>query len=131
MTSMTIGQLAKEASVGVETVRFYERKGLLQQPDRRPRGFRHYDCEAVARVRFIKRAQALGFSLHEIQELMDLREDPEADRSDVRAQAQAKIEQVESKIQDLQRIRSGLLELIETCHGTGPASDCPIIKALS
>jgi Hg(II)-responsive transcriptional regulator len=131
MIQMTIGRLAHEAGVGVETIRFYERKGLIRQPARRSGGYREYSEDAVARVRFIKRSQALGFTLNEIQELLELRDDPEADRMDVRERAAAKIEQVEAKIQDLQRMKTVLQSLMKTCHGTGPAADCPIIQALS
>jgi MerR family mercuric resistance operon transcriptional regulator len=131
MTGMTIGRVAKDAGVGVETVRFYERKGLLSQPDRQSRGYRQYPEQTVARVRFIKRAQALGFSLAEIQELMDLRDDPGADRSDVRDRAEMKIAQVEAKLKDLQKLRDNLRQLIEQCHGHGPAANCPIIQSLS
>lgn len=131
MHEMTIGRLAEQAGVGVETIRFYERKGLICQPTRKSKGYRAYSEDTVARVRFIKRSQVLGFTLHEIQELLDLRDDPAADREDVRERAAAKIEQVEAKIQDLERIKAALESLIKTCHGSGPAADCPIIRALS
>ncbi len=89
MTVLTIGQLARRADVGVETVRFYQRKGLLAEPDRRPSGYRQYDEAIVDRLRFIKRAKELGFTLNEIKELLSLRLDPSTTCADVKNRAEA------------------------------------------
>jgi Hg(II)-responsive transcriptional regulator len=128
--TMTIGQVARRAGVGVETVRFYERQGLLEEPARRASGYRQYDEDAVTRLRFIRRAKELGFSLGEIAELLALRSDPGATREDVRRRARAKLGAIDAKIRDLQRIRQALLRLTESCQGEGPATDCSILGAL-
>ena len=91
MEALTIGQLARQAAVGVETIRFYEREGLLAEPERRPSGYRQYPAEVVRRVRFIRHAKELGFTLKEIQELLELRVDPVSSCADVRRHARAKI----------------------------------------
>lgn len=132
MTGMTIGRVAERAGVGVETIRFYERRGLIQQPARpRSGGYRSYDVDIVERIRFIRQAQQLGFSLREIAELLSLRADPGADCADVRAQAVARRMEVERKIAQLQHIRSALDELIATCPGGGALRACTIIDALT
>ncbi len=130
MRSMTIGQVARRASVGIETVRFYEREGLLEEPARRESGYRQYQEEAVSRLRFIRRAKELGFSLKEITELLALRVDPATTCSEVRTTAEAKIADVEEKIQALQRIKQALKKLTMACRGGGPISECPILEAL-
>ncbi len=127
---LTIGKLAGRAGVGVETVRFYERQGLLAEPDRRASGYREYDEGVVARLRFIRRAKELGFTLKEVADLLTLRHDPAATRSDVREKVRAKVEDIEARVRDLQRIKGVLLGLAETCHGSGPADDCPILRAI-
>src|SRR5262245_35107394 len=114
MKPLTIGQVAREAGVGVETVRFYEREGLLDEPARRASGYRQYTRDAVARLRFIRRAKELGFTLKEIGELLALRDDPGAD---VRARAAAHLTDIEARIRDLTRMRGALVQLIDTCHG--------------
>jgi len=127
---LTIGQVARLARVGVETVRFYEREGLLQEPARRASGYRQYPEDVIARLRFIRRAKELGFSLKEIRELLALRVDPETTCAEVRSRAEAKIADVEEKIQALQRIRKALVKLTGVCRGRGPTSECPILDAL-
>ena len=102
MTELTISKAAKNAGVGVETIRFYERKGLIEQPPKPlDTGFRVYPEETVQRVRFIRQAQEIGFSLREIEELLSLRTNPSADCSDVRERAVAKLEEVDQKIEQL------------------------------
>src|SRR5262245_59371689 len=118
---MTIGQLGRQAGVGVETVRFYEREGLLQEPARRGSGYRQYGEEDVARLRFIRRAKQLGFTLKEVGELLALRDDPDATRADVRQRAEAKLADVEARIRDLAAMREALLRLTAACQGQGPA----------
>ena len=130
MASLTIGQLAKRAEVGVETVRFYERKALLAEPDRRPSGYRQYGEEVVHRLRFIKRAKELGFTLNEIKELLSLRIDPSTTCADVKNQAEEKIGDIQAKIRTLQRMKKALVKVTKACSGRGGTSECPILEAL-
>ena len=130
MEILTIGQLARRAGVGVETVRFYERKGLLAEPDRRPSGYRQYGPDAVTRLRFIRRAKDLGFTLKEIENLLSLRVDPSTNCSDIRRQAVAKIEDIQSRIGTLQKMKQALAKLTGECNGSGPLSECPILEVL-
>lgn len=130
--ALTIGRVARAAGVGVETVRFYERRGLIARPPRPSRGgFRTYDAGTIDRIRFIRRAQQLGFSLREIAELLSLRTDPAADCADVRLRAQRKRREVERRIADLGAIRDALDELIAACPGGGGVRHCTILGALS
>jgi len=131
MASLTISRAAETAGVGVETIRFYERKGLIEQPGKPPNGgFRVYPPETVERIRFIRQAQELGFSLREAGELLALRADPAADASEVRARAAAKLADVEGKIRRLDRIREALIALIAACPGRGALDGCTILDAL-
>ena len=130
MASLTIGQLAKRADVGVETVRFYERKALLAEPGRRPSGYRQYDEEVVDRLRFIKRAKGLGFTLNEIKELLSLRIDPSTTCADVKNRAEEKIGDIQAKIRTLQRMKKALVKVTKACSGRGGTSECPILEAL-
>jgi MerR family mercuric resistance operon transcriptional regulator len=130
MKPLTIGQVARQAEVGIETVRFYERQGLLEEPARKESGYRQYGDGVVARLRFIRRAKELGFTLKEIKELLALRVDPTMTCAEVRSKAAAKIVDVEEKIQALQRIKKALVQLTATCRGRGPTSECPILDAL-
>ena len=127
---LSIGQLANAAGVGVETVRFYERQGLLPEPPRRRSGYREYPRDAVKRVRFIRRAKSLGFTLREIAELLALRVDPDKTCADVRALARHKIADVDDKMRELERIRAALARHSRQCRGKGPTSECPILDAL-
>ena len=127
---LTIGQLAKEAGVGVETIRFYEREGLLAKPRRSPSGYRQYPPEAVDRVKFLRRAQRLGFTLREAKELLALRDDPDAGRRDVREKATEKLADIDARIAELQAMRAELGRLVDACDGGGPATGCPIITAI-
>ena len=130
MKPLTIGQVARYAGVGIETVRFYERQGLLEEPARKQSGYRQYGEDVVARLRFIRRAKELGFSLKEIKELLALRVDPTTTCAEVRGKGAAKIADVEQKIEALQRIRKALVKLTAVCRGRGPTSECPILDAL-
>jgi MerR family copper efflux transcriptional regulator len=127
---LKIGQVAQRAGVGVETVRFYERHGLVDEPPRTESGYRQYSEEAVSRLRFIRRAKSLGFSLVDIRELISLRLDTATDVGEVRWRAQAKIGEIEEKVVDLQRMRQALERLVESCVGGGALDGCPIIRAL-
>ncbi len=131
MKTMTISHAAREAGVGVETIRFYERRGLIKQPPKPVGfGFRVYPEETVQRIRFIREAQEIGFSLREIDELLSLRADPAADSSDVRERAIDKRNEVEKKIAHLERIHAALEELISACPGKGALRQCSIMEAL-
>jgi MerR family copper efflux transcriptional regulator len=127
--SMTIGRLAKQAGVNIDTVRYYERNGLIPQPLRRPSGYREYETADVRRLRFIVRAKELGFTLAEIAELLSL--SAGRDVGGVKRRAEQRLEQVEHKIKELQRVRRGLKTLIDACPGHGDLERCPIVAALS
>lgn len=131
MQALTIGKAARQAGVGVETVRFYERRGLIEQPPRPAgSGFRAYSAETVRRIQFIRQAQQLGFSLSEIEELLSLRADPAADCGKVRARATAKVEEIDHRIAELKQIRGALEEVIASCPGRGELKACTILDAL-
>ncbi len=125
---LTIGRLARAAGVHVETIRYYERTGLLPRPPKPAQGYRHYPSATVQRIRFIKRAQTLGFKLQEIVELLQLDND---DCVDMRARAEQKLALVQAQIRDLGRLRNTLQELIRACHDNPSAGRCPIVDALS
>jgi MerR family copper efflux transcriptional regulator len=127
---LTIGQVAKRAGVGVETIRFYEREGLLAVPARLASGYRQYEPAAVDRVMFLRRAQRLGFTLKDAKELLALRDDPDAGRADVREKATEKLADIDARIADLQGMRGELGRLVAACHGDGPAVGCPIVAAI-
>ncbi len=129
-SELSIGKLASAAGVGVETIRFYERRGLLPEPPRRASGYRQYPPDSVARVLFIRRAKRLGFTLKQITELLELRVDPDKSCADVRALAEAKIDDVDQKMRELKGIKSALIKLANTCRGEGPTSECPILDAI-
>lgn len=127
---LTIGQVAKQTGVTVETVRFYEKQGLIDSPQRSESGYRQYPRETIARVRFIQNAKDVGFTLKDISALLALRQEPGTSCDDIRLQATRKIEEVDQKIRDLQRIRSALASMIVKCHSGGPLSQCPILEEL-
>ena len=130
MERLTISRLARLGDVHVETVRYYERRGLLPKPPRTASGYRVFPREAVRRLRFIKRAQELGFSLDEIRELLSLRTRAGTVRADVRARAAAKIADVDQKIRTLEAIKQALRTLTDRCDGCGPIATCPILQSL-
>jgi MerR family mercuric resistance operon transcriptional regulator len=130
MGGLTIGEVAERAKVHVETMRYYERRGLLVSPPRSSANYRLYPEDTVRRVRFIKRAQELGFSLKEIEELLSLRAAPEAGCAAVRGHAEAKIKDIGAKIGSLTAMKSGLAKLVTECSGDGPLTDCPILETL-
>ncbi|MBD5801684.1 Mercuric resistance operon regulatory protein [Azoarcus sp. Aa7] len=129
MNDLTIGALAKSAGVGVETVRYYQRRGLLSPNGARKGAFRVYDNDELARLRFIRRAQSLGFSLDEVGDLLAL--DEETDRERARAFALSKIADVESRIRQLEEMRSALQGLVTCCEHTEAPAPCPILHALA
>jgi MerR family mercuric resistance operon transcriptional regulator len=130
MRMLTVGELAKEAGVGAQTIRYYERIKLLAPAPRSPGGHRQYPPEEVARVRFIKQAQSLGFSLEEIRGLLQLRTDPASTCAQVKARAQEKIAAIEAKIAGLEAMRSALVTLARQCRPGDPISACPILDAM-
>mgnify|MGYP001563917126 CR=1 FL=1 len=130
MGQLTIGHLAKDAQVNVETIRYYERLGLLPRPPRTQSGYRIFPDDAVRRLQFIQRAQDLGFSLKEIRDLLGLRLRPGTRCADVRERAEAKIAEIDVKIRSLQAMRKVLVRLVGACSGGGPVSDCPILESL-
>ncbi len=127
---MTIGQVAKRTGVNIQTVRFYERKGLVLPEKRTDSGYRIYSHEAVRRIRFVRHAQEMGFSLREIEDLLSLRIDPGMTCADVKIRAETKRTEVEQKIDKLSHMQRALEMLVARCDGDGPVSECPIIEAL-
>ncbi len=114
----------------METVRFYERQGLIEEPPRRLSGYREYDDDVVSRLGFIRRAKELGFTLKEIKELLSLRRDPSTPAADVRRRAEAKIADIETKIRTLQKMKKALTKLTSTCCAHGTSAECPLLRAL-
>lgn len=127
---LTIGRIAKQADVGVDTIRFYEQKGLLPQPQRTAKGYRLYPPATVERLNFIRRAKRLGFSLEEITALLDL-QDNGGTKSAVKTLTNRKLEQINAKITDLESMRDVLQSLNQRCSGRGNVAGCPIIEALA
>lgn len=127
---MRIGEIAKAAGLGVETIRFYERQGLLTTPARGRSGYRRYSPDTVRRLTFIARAKALGFSLREIGELLTLQAAPGAGCADVQVRAEAKIADIEGRIAGLDAMKRALGALVSQCRGEGPSTECPILDAL-
>lgn len=128
--TLTIGKAAQSAGVNVETIRFYERRGLIAQPRKPRNGFREYDPKTIARISFIRQAQEIGFSLREIGELLSLRADPKTGCGDVRARALVKRQEVDRKIGQLEQMRAALDEFIATCPGSGALYACTILEAM-
>jgi Cu(I)-responsive transcriptional regulator len=129
MERLTIGRLAQLGGVNLETVRYYERRGLLAKPPRTEAGYRQFPPDSPQRLRFIKRAKELGFTLDEVGEFLTLRPDPEQNRADVHARATAKIENIEQEIKTLAAMKSVLSGLIERCEHCA-SEDCPILASL-
>lgn len=127
-TSLTIGKLAKFSGVGVETIRYYQQLGLLPVPVATG-AYRHYPASLVSRIRFIKRAQELGFSLSEIADLLSFEDG--ADRCSIRRLANEKLEQIQAKLRDLNRMKKVLSQLIHECEETSTEQPCPIISTLA
>lgn len=130
MKALTIGHLAKQAGVNLETVRFYERRGLLPRPPRSAAGYRLFPAEAARRLKFIRRAQQLGFSLAEIRELLSLRMSRATTSAAIRARAEAKMADIEAKIRTLESMKKTLRRLTRVCNGCAPVAECPILESL-
>lgn len=127
---LTIGRIARGAGTGVETIRFYERQGLLAKPARTTSGYRSYSPEVIRRLRFISHAKELGFSLREIKELLSLRVTAGKSCGDVRQRAGEKIAEIDLRIAALARMKQALVKLSAACSGKGPVATCPILDAL-
>lgn len=130
MTTKSIGQVAKLSGLSVETIRYYEKEGLIEQPERKESGYRQYNGEIIDRLSFILQAKELGFSLKEISELLSIKSDANTVCSDVKQLAQEKLTHIESKLKMLQRMQKSLKKLIDVCPGKAPINDCPILEAL-
>lgn len=130
MKDLTAGKVANLAKVNFETLRYYERRGLLPAPQRTGSRYRLYTEESVLRLRFIKQAQELGFSLREIQDLLSLRARPRARCASVLARAKAKVREIDEKVRRLESMRKALLKLMSACTGKGPITACPILESL-
>ncbi|GAB4242405.1 MAG: Hg(II)-responsive transcriptional regulator [Acidobacteriota bacterium] len=131
MAGLKIGEVARRAGVNLQTLRYYERRGLLPEPPRSWSNYRIYSEEAVTRVKFIKRAQTLGFTLREIAELLDLGAQPDSPCEEVQRRAEEKIRQIEEKIATLDRMRQALLDLVEECRSGVSSRGCPVLEALT
>ena len=127
---LTIGKVAKEAGVNIQTLRYYERRGMIQPVSRRDSGYRLYGSDASHRIRFIKRAQELGFTLREISELLKLKVSHRARCGDVKKKAERKLADVEMKMRALKAIEAALKELIRKCRNEATTDDCPILRSL-
>jgi len=128
---MKIGELAERVGVNVQTIRYYERRNLLPEPERTDSGYREYDEHDIHRLQFILRAKDLGFTLSEIRELMELRVDPDRTAEDVRMHALEKIADTDARIRDLQEIRAGLQRLVANCEAHGPANECALMHTMA
>lgn len=132
MQNLTIGKLARQVDLGVETLRYYERRGLIEPQSRTDSGYRLYSEDARQRLQFIRRAQVLGFSLDEVAELLSLSDRPSQSAAEVKRLTQAKIADIETRILDLERMKSALSALEEQCPGhAGTTAECPILAALN
>ena len=131
MDFFTIGRLARQAGVNIETVRYYERIGLLREPERSESGYRQYSKEYLQQLKFVKNAQKLGFSLKQIKELLSLKVVPGYSCVDVKKKAEQKIEEIEAKITELKRIKTALIKLSGKCDVNLPAQECRILEVLS
>jgi len=127
---VTIGRLAAAAGVGIDTVRYYEREGLLPAPARNESGYRRYDDASATRLRFIRRARDLGFSLDDVRDLLALSADGRHGTQGARQRAEARLADVERRITELRRVQRGLKKLVDACPGHGPLDTCPILAAL-
>jgi len=130
MTRKTIGWVAKEAGVNAQTVLYYERRGLLPAPSRTMNGYRVFNDASVRRIRFIKRAQELGFTLKQVMALLALQGEQNASCAEVSSMAASHLHDIEAKIHDLERMRSALVPLVEACPKKGALKACPILDSL-
>jgi MerR family copper efflux transcriptional regulator len=127
---LTIGQVARGTGLIVDTIRFYEKLGLIAAPPRTESGYRQYPADVVARLQFIQRSKDLGFSLKEIDELLQLKESQDGSSRDIKDRAEAKIRHIEGKIQDLEQMKAALSRLTRACCGEGSIAECTILAAI-
>ena len=127
MTAMKIGEVAKRSNIGIETIRYYEREGLLLEPERRPSGYRQYDESTVERLEYIRGAKELGFTLAEIRELLDLSFAAHAGCDHIRQRAEAKVADIEGKIRSLRQMKRSLGNIVRRCRAANAAADCPLV----
>ncbi len=130
MDGLTVSEVAKQAGVNLQTIRYYERQGLLPKPPRSASNYRLYSVDAVRRVRFVKRAQGLGFTLKEIKELLSLRATPRTQCADVRKRAEVKVRDIDGRVRTLRAMRRALSKLVGECSGKGSVAECPILEAM-
>jgi MerR family transcriptional regulator, copper efflux regulator len=126
----SIGQIAKESGVSVETIRYYEKEGLLEKPERKDSGYRQYNETVLDRLSFIQQAKSLGFTLSEILELLSLEIKPGTTSKDIKQMAQSKLVNIEEKIRMLKRMQRTLKDLVTQCSGKGTVEQCPILNAI-
>lgn len=131
VTTLSIGAIARATGVPIDTIRYYERQGLLPPPARRPSGYRSYDGTVIPRLRFIRQAKSLGFTLEEIGDLLSLSADRAQGVAGVKQRAQQRLAAIDQRMAELRRVREGLHQLIEACPGHGRPEDCPILAALA
>lgn len=129
-SGLTRGEVAARTGVGIETVRFYEKEGLLEDPPRTSSGYRQYPEEVVSRLHFIRRAKELGFSLREVRDLISLRLDSSTDCNAVQEKAEAKLGDIRAKIRDLKALEAGLEELVAACRRNSTQAECPLLDML-
>lgn len=129
-THFTIGALARQAGVAIDTIRYYEREQLLPPPVRRPSGYREYDAQAVERVRFIRRAKDLGFSLQEIRDLLALESDRDHGVQGIKQRASKRLDELNQRIAEMTETRDLLSRLVEACPGEGAPECCPILSSM-
>lgn len=130
MSNYTIGKVAKQSGISIETIRYYEKEGLLEKPERTESGYRQYNGDAIERLFFILQAKDLGFSLREISELLSIKSDANTVCSDVKHLAEDKLSDIGNKIKMLRRMEKSLKKLVDACPGEAPISDCPILDSL-
>ena len=131
MEALTIGKIARQAGLGVETIRFYERQRLIEPPPRSASGYRQYPVTTILRLRFIRRAKELGFSLKEIKELLALQGDPQTTCADIKQRAEQKLADINERISDLEKMRDALDVLVAGCSTNGTSAECPIMQAIT
>ncbi len=131
METLTIGRVASRAGIGIETIRFYERQALVDAPPRSAAGYRQYPENTIQRLRFIRRAKELGFSLKEIKELLILHGDPQSTCSDIKQRAEKKLDDINGRIHDLKKMRDALELLLADCSSDATSAQCPILQALA
>lgn len=130
MKAMKIGEVARRSGVGVETIRYYERLGLLQTPDRRPSGYRQYGTAVIERLEYIRRSKELGFTLSEIRELLEVSFASQKCCDHIRQRARDKLSDIDQKIRDLQKMRRSLKGILKRCSAQDSDGECPLVHTI-